>query len=97
MIWSRFYPPRRFVFILHFVVLSDFSSPQRTWKSRIRACVIGRDSIYGGSDIVIIARTDSLAVEGYDSALDRVREMGQYHRILLLMNVLAPCGTRLRR
>lgn len=34
--------------------------------------MIGRDSIYGGSDIVIIARTDSLAVEGYDAALERV-------------------------
>ncbi|KAJ5188925.1 Pyruvate/Phosphoenolpyruvate kinase [Penicillium cf. griseofulvum] len=43
-----------------------------TWKSRIRACVIGRDSIYGGSDILIIARTDSLAVEGYQAALDRL-------------------------
>jgi 2-methylisocitrate lyase-like PEP mutase family enzyme len=44
----------------------------RTWKSRIRACVIGRDSIHGGSDIVIIARTDALAVEGYEAALERV-------------------------
>ncbi|CAG8877971.1 unnamed protein product [Penicillium nalgiovense] len=44
----------------------------QTWESRIRACVIGRDSIYGGSDILIIARTDSLAVEGYQAALDRV-------------------------
>ncbi|KAH8655901.1 Pyruvate/Phosphoenolpyruvate kinase-like domain-containing protein [Xylariales sp. PMI_506] len=43
-----------------------------TWKSRIRACVIGRDSIYGGSEIVIIARTDALAVEGYDAALARL-------------------------
>ncbi|KAK8056458.1 hypothetical protein PG993_001685 [Apiospora rasikravindrae] len=50
-----------------------------TWKSRIRACVIGRDSIYGGSDIVIIARTDAMAVEGYDAALKRLvaaRECG---------------------
>ncbi len=44
----------------------------RTWKSRIRACVIGRESIYGGSDIVIIARTDVMAVEGYEAALERV-------------------------
>ncbi|KAK8115131.1 oxaloacetate acetylhydrolase [Apiospora kogelbergensis] len=43
-----------------------------TWKSRIRACVIGRDSIYGGSDIVIIARTDAMAIEGYDAALERL-------------------------
>ncbi|KAK7951626.1 uncharacterized protein PG986_007354 [Apiospora aurea] len=51
----------------------------RTWKSRIRACVIGRGSIYGGSDIVIIARTDAMAVEGYDAALERLvaaRECG---------------------
>lgn len=34
--------------------------------------MIGRDSIYGGSEILIIARTDSLAVEGYQAALDRV-------------------------
>jgi 2-methylisocitrate lyase-like PEP mutase family enzyme len=34
--------------------------------------VIGRDSIHGGSDIVIIARTDALAVEGYEAALERV-------------------------
>ncbi|CAP81076.1 Pc12g14490 [Penicillium rubens Wisconsin 54-1255] len=50
-----------------------------TWKSRIRACVIGRDSIYGGSEILIIARTDSLAVEGYQAALGRLlaaRECG---------------------
>ncbi|KAK7989386.1 cytochrome P450 oxidoreductase GliF [Apiospora arundinis] len=50
-----------------------------TWKSRIRACVIGRDSIYGGSDIVIIARTDAMAIEGYDAALERLvaaRECG---------------------
>ncbi|KAJ5843418.1 Pyruvate/Phosphoenolpyruvate kinase [Penicillium rubens] len=45
----------------------------------IRACVIGRDSIYGGSEILIIARTDSLAVEGYQAALGRLlaaRECG---------------------
>ncbi|OAA57991.1 Pyruvate/Phosphoenolpyruvate kinase [Niveomyces insectorum RCEF 264] len=50
-----------------------------TWRTRIRACVIGRESIYGGSDIVIIARTDALAVEGYDKALERLvaaRECG---------------------
>lgn len=34
--------------------------------------MIGRKAIYGGSDIVIIARTDALAVEGYDAALERV-------------------------
>lgn len=44
----------------------------RTWKSRIRACVLGREAIYGGSDIVIIARTDAMAPEGYDAALQRV-------------------------
>ena len=48
-----------------------------TWKSRIRACVIGRDSIYGGSDIVIIARTDAMAIEGYDAALERVNIIHQ--------------------
>lgn len=47
----------------------------RTWKARIRACVLGREKIYGGSDIVIIARTDALAVEGFDGALQRVRSM----------------------
>ncbi|KAI4596837.1 hypothetical protein KJ359_005181 [Pestalotiopsis sp. 9143b] len=50
-----------------------------TWKSRIRACVLGREAIYGHSDIVIIARTDALAVEGFDSALQRLlaaRECG---------------------
>ena len=44
----------------------------RTWKSRIRACVLGREQIYGGSDIVIIARTDALASEGFDGAMERV-------------------------
>ncbi|KAI1847514.1 hypothetical protein JX266_006366 [Neoarthrinium moseri] len=43
-----------------------------TWKSRIRACVLGREAIYGGSDIVIIARTDALAVEGFEAALNRL-------------------------
>ncbi|KAL2851353.1 Pyruvate/Phosphoenolpyruvate kinase-like domain-containing protein [Aspergillus pseudodeflectus] len=50
-----------------------------TWKSRIRACAIGRDSIHGGSDIVIIARTDALAVEEYEAALETLvaaRECG---------------------
>ncbi|KAF7539204.1 hypothetical protein G7054_g2353 [Neopestalotiopsis clavispora] len=42
------------------------------WKSRIRACVLGREAIYGHSDIVIIARTDALAVEGFESALNRL-------------------------
>jgi 2-methylisocitrate lyase-like PEP mutase family enzyme len=28
----------------------------------------------GGSDIVIIARTDALAVEGFDAAINRVRD-----------------------
>ncbi|KAI0471000.1 Pyruvate/Phosphoenolpyruvate kinase-like domain-containing protein [Xylariaceae sp. FL0804] len=43
-----------------------------TWKARIRACVLGRAAIYGGSDIVIIARTDAVAVEGYDAGLQRL-------------------------
>ncbi|KAI1339092.1 Pyruvate/Phosphoenolpyruvate kinase-like domain-containing protein [Xylariaceae sp. FL0016] len=50
-----------------------------TYKSRIRACVLGRNAIYGGSDIVIIARTDAMAIEGYDAALQRLvaaRECG---------------------
>ncbi|KAK8049383.1 hypothetical protein PG994_011113 [Apiospora phragmitis] len=50
-----------------------------TWRSRIRACVIGRDSIYGGSDIVIIAWMDAMAIESYDAALSRfvdARECG---------------------
>jgi hypothetical protein len=33
--------------------------------------VLGREAIYGGSDIVIIARTDALASEGFDGALER--------------------------
>ena len=45
------------------------------WKTRIRAAVHGRATIPGGSDIVIIARTDSLAVNGYQDAIDRVSDL----------------------
>lgn len=54
------------------VTVCDSLTGYRTWKTRIRACVLGREAIYGGSDIVIIARTDAMAVEGYDAALERV-------------------------
>ena len=42
------------------------------WKTRIRAAVKGRESVPGGSDIVIIARTDALAGMGMEEALQRV-------------------------
>ena len=45
-----------------------------SWKTRIRAAILGRESILGGSDIVIIARTDALSVKGFDEALARVSD-----------------------
>ncbi len=45
-----------------------------TWKTRIRAAVQGRAKVPGGSDIVIIARTDALAVDGMEETLGRVSE-----------------------
>ena len=42
-----------------------------TWVSRIRAAYLARKKI--GSDIVIIARTDSLQSYGYDEALKRLK------------------------
>lgn len=69
----------------------------RTWKSRIRACVLGREAIYGHSDIVIIARTDALAVEGFDSALQRVHVIS--FALFELLNAdfaAAPCRQRVR-
>ncbi|KAJ7716520.1 Pyruvate/Phosphoenolpyruvate kinase-like domain-containing protein [Mycena metata] len=41
--------------------------------TRIRAAVIARDSIPGGSDFVIIGRTDSAQVLGMDEALIRLK------------------------
>ncbi|KAI0317182.1 Pyruvate/Phosphoenolpyruvate kinase-like domain-containing protein [Amylostereum chailletii] len=41
--------------------------------TRIRAAVIARDSIPGGSDFVIIGRTDSAQVLGMDEAIIRLR------------------------
>ncbi|KXN87468.1 2,3-dimethylmalate lyase [Leucoagaricus sp. SymC.cos] len=41
--------------------------------TRIRAAVIARDSIPGGSDFVIIARTDSAQVLGMDEAITRLK------------------------
>jgi len=41
--------------------------------TRIRAAVIARDSIPGGSDFVIIGRTDSAQVLGMDEALYRLK------------------------
>ncbi|KIY46072.1 Phosphoenolpyruvate/pyruvate domain-containing protein [Fistulina hepatica ATCC 64428] len=41
--------------------------------TRIRAAVIVRDSIIGGSDFVIIGRTDSAQVLGMDEAIARLR------------------------
>ncbi|KAL0955811.1 hypothetical protein HGRIS_002018 [Hohenbuehelia grisea] len=40
---------------------------------RIRAAVIARDSIPGGSDFVIIGRTDSAQVLGMDEAVERLK------------------------
>ncbi|KIK67558.1 hypothetical protein GYMLUDRAFT_37714 [Collybiopsis luxurians FD-317 M1] len=44
--------------------------------SRIKAATIGRDSIPGGSDIVIIARTDSLQSLGMEEAMKRLKLAG---------------------
>ncbi|KAL4260350.1 Pyruvate kinase-like domain superfamily protein [Pleurotus pulmonarius] len=41
--------------------------------TRIRAAVIARDSIPGGSDFVIIGRTDSAQVLGMDEAITRLK------------------------
>ncbi|KAF9529722.1 oxaloacetate acetylhydrolase [Crepidotus variabilis] len=41
--------------------------------TRIRAAVLARDSIPGGSDFVIIGRTDSAQVLGMDEALERLK------------------------
>ncbi|KAI0041800.1 oxaloacetate acetylhydrolase, partial [Auriscalpium vulgare] len=41
--------------------------------TRIRAAVLARDAIPGGSDFVIIARTDSAQVLGMDEAVARLR------------------------
>jgi len=43
------------------------------FPSRIRAAVIARSQIPGGSDIVIIGRTDSAQVLGMEEALRRLR------------------------
>ena len=43
-----------------------------TWKTRVRAAVAGRQAIPGGSDIVIIARTDALAGMGMEESIKRV-------------------------
>ncbi|KAF9500265.1 Phosphoenolpyruvate/pyruvate domain-containing protein [Pleurotus eryngii] len=41
--------------------------------TRIRAAVIARDSIPGGSDFVIIGRTDSAQVPGMEEAVERLK------------------------
>ncbi|KAE9400633.1 oxaloacetate acetylhydrolase [Gymnopus androsaceus JB14] len=41
--------------------------------TRIRAAVLGRDSIPGGSDIVIIARTDAAQSLGTEEAINRLK------------------------
>ena len=41
--------------------------------TRIRAAVIARDEIPGGSDLVIIGRTDSAQVLGMDEAITRLK------------------------
>ena len=41
--------------------------------TRIRAAVIARDAIPGGSDFVIIGRTDSAQVLGMDEAITRLK------------------------
>ena len=40
---------------------------------RIRAAIAARDAIPGGSDLVIIARTDSAQVLGMDEAVRRLK------------------------
>ncbi|TEB30285.1 Phosphoenolpyruvate/pyruvate domain-containing protein [Coprinellus micaceus] len=41
--------------------------------TRVRAAVLARDSIPGGSDFIIIARTDSAQVLGMDEAITRLK------------------------
>ena len=41
--------------------------------TRIRAAVIARDSVPGGSDFVVIGRTDSAQVLGMDEAIARLK------------------------
>ncbi|KAF9031220.1 oxaloacetate acetylhydrolase [Hymenopellis radicata] len=45
--------------------------------TRIRAAVIARDSIPGGSDLVIIARTDAEQVTDMDEAITRLKLAGE--------------------
>lgn len=47
--------------------------PVEEFLTRIRAAVNARAAIPGGSDIVIIARTDSAQVLGMDEALKRLK------------------------
>ncbi|ORY28948.1 oxaloacetate acetylhydrolase [Naematelia encephala] len=42
------------------------------WTSRIRAAVLGRESVLGGSDLIIIARTDALQSFGLDESIKRL-------------------------
>lgn len=74
--------------------VGDSLTGSRTWETRIRACVLGREAIYGGSDIVIIARTDAMAVEGYDAALERVsrRRLGTRHKLIPQLVAARECG-----
>lgn len=47
--------------------------PVEEFLMRIRAAVAAREAIPGGSDIVIIARTDSAQVLGMDEAVRRLQ------------------------
>lgn len=41
--------------------------------TRVRAAIIARDNIPGGSDFVIIARTDAAQVLGMEEAVERLK------------------------
>jgi len=50
-----------------------------TWSARVRAACLGRTNVPGGSDIVIIARTDALQSFGMEESIKRLlaaREAG---------------------
>lgn len=47
--------------------------PVEEYLTRIRAAVAARDAIPGGSDLVIIARTDSAQVLGMEEAVRRLK------------------------
>ncbi|KAL4988835.1 Pyruvate/Phosphoenolpyruvate kinase-like domain-containing protein [Aspergillus falconensis] len=58
----------------------------------LQVCVIRRDSIHRGSNIVIIARTDASAVEGYEAALE---QYGVYYADTLHLIAARECGANM--